>query len=76
MEQLLGINPWTLLIIALWTLPWKGIALWKSARSGDKGWFITLLLLQTFAVLEIVYIFLVSKRKEIAKEFSDSTGEK
>ena len=43
-------------------MPWKGIALWKSARNKQKNWFIALLLFNTLAVLEILYIFVFSKK--------------
>ncbi len=45
-----------------WVLPWKGVALWKAARRTDKWWFIALLVLNTLAILEILYIFIWSKR--------------
>ncbi|MEK7627086.1 MAG: DUF5652 family protein [Patescibacteria group bacterium] len=51
-----------LFLIAIWTLPWKGIALWKAARNGQKIWFIALLVVNTLAILEIVYIFIFSKK--------------
>ncbi len=54
-----------LLAILIWTLPWKGIALWKAARNDHKKWFIILLVFNTLALLEIVYIFYFSKKKEI-----------
>jgi len=50
-------------ILIIWTLPWKGIALWKSAKNGSKWWFIVLLVLNTLGILEILYIFIFSKRK-------------
>jgi len=52
-----------LMSAALWTLPWKGVALWRSARNTDKLWFIILLLINTLGILEIIYIFFFSKRK-------------
>lgn len=56
-----------LMILALlWTLPWKGYALWIAARKGSSNWFIALLLLNTMAILDILYIFVLSKPK--AKE--------
>ncbi|XOB40379.1 MAG: DUF5652 family protein [Candidatus Nealsonbacteria bacterium] len=61
---LLSENQWIFWLIILWTLPWKGIALWKSARLNDKWWFIALLMINTLAVLEILYIFIISKRKK------------
>ncbi len=56
-------NLWIVVIIGLWTLPWKGIALWKSAKSNRKWWFIALLVINTVAILEILYIFIFDKKK-------------
>lgn len=56
-------SPWLFLIL-LWVLPWKGVALWKAAKNGHKKWFIALLLLNTLAILEIIYIFVFSKPKQ------------
>lgn len=57
----------TLLIIVylalLWTLPWKGVALWKAARNKHQTWFIVLFLVNTLAILEILYIFVFSKKR-------------
>lgn len=58
-------NPWLIWLILLWTLPWKGLALWKAARNEQKWWFIALLVLNTMAVLEIIYIFFFSKKKGV-----------
>ncbi|MFA6159933.1 MAG: DUF5652 family protein [Parcubacteria group bacterium] len=52
-----------IIIAVIWTLPWKGFALWKSARRGDSIWFVILLLVNTLAILEILYIFIFSERK-------------
>ena len=62
MENLLLSTPILILILA-WTLPWKGIALWKAARNSHKGWFIALLVVNTLALLEIIYIFYFAKKK-------------
>ncbi len=51
-----------LLIALLWTIPWKGYALWLSARNTHKVWFIILLLVNTLGILEIIYIFAISRR--------------
>lgn len=61
-----------MLLVALWTLPWKGVALWKAAQNKQKGWFIALLILNTLAILEIIYIFYFSKKKEDAEKISKS----
>jgi methionyl-tRNA synthetase len=70
-QNFTGENFWTLLVITLWTLPWKGIALWKSARRKEQWWFIALLVIHTLGILEILYIFIFSKRKEIAQEIAE-----
>ena len=62
MENFLLSTPILFLILA-WTLPWKGVALWKAARNSHKGWFIALLVVNTLAILEIIYIFYFAKKK-------------
>jgi len=49
-------------VLAAWSLIWKGIALWKAARNGDKAWYIALLVVNTVGILEIIYIFVFSKK--------------
>jgi hypothetical protein len=57
-------NTLFLVIVALWTIPWKGVALWKAAQNKEKPWFIVILLVNTLAILEILYIFLFQKKKK------------
>ena len=64
MENLILDNQWIIWLIVLWALPWKGVALWKSAKNSQKIWFVAILILNTAAVLEIIYIFFFSKRKK------------
>ncbi len=51
-------------ILTIWTLIWKGLALWKAGRLNHKIWFVVLLLVNTVGILEIIYIFAVAKRHE------------
>ena len=64
MEQYIAQHQLVAWLIILWTLPWKGFALWKSARDSQKWWFIALLVINSFALLEILYIFVFSKKKQ------------
>jgi len=48
--------------ITLWSLFWMGWALWRAAKDGSKVWFIILLLVHTMGILDIIYIFLISKK--------------
>jgi len=57
-------NLWVLVPLLIWTLAWKGVALWKAARRNEKIWFVALLILNTLGILEIIYIFFVAKKKE------------
>ncbi len=52
-----------LTILSIWALVWKGFALWKSANKKSLPWFIVLLIVNTFGILEILYIFVFSKMK-------------
>ena len=45
-----------MLVIALWTIVLKGYSLWYASRGGQKWWFIALLVINTFGILEIVYL--------------------
>lgn len=47
-------------ILAVWSIVWKGFALWISAKENKKRWFIALLVLNTVGILEIIYIFFFS----------------
>jgi hypothetical protein len=55
-----------ILAVAIWSMIWKGIALWYAARRGEKGWFVALLILNTVGILEIIYTFAVAKRSDVA----------
>ena len=66
MEELL-LSPKILFLILAWTLPWKGVALWMAAKNSHKKWFIALLIVNTLAILEIIYIFYFSKPKQNAE---------
>lgn len=48
-------------IIAIWSLTWKGFALWKSSKKNHLIWFIVLLIVNSVGILEILYIFIFSK---------------
>jgi hypothetical protein len=54
------------IIAILWSLPWKGVALWKASRNYQKGWFVALLIIQSVGVLEIIYLIGFQKDKNPA----------
>ena len=52
-----------LVLIVLWTLFWKGYAVWTAVKNNHRGWFVAVLVLNTFGILEIVYLFCIAKKK-------------
>ncbi|MEK7613383.1 MAG: DUF5652 family protein [Patescibacteria group bacterium] len=61
-------------ILLLWSLAWKGWALWRAARNNHRYWFVALLLINTLGILEIIYIFFIGKKsKEAAPVTEPST---
>ena len=57
-----------ILIAALWVASIKGYALWHAARGGQKSWFIALLFINTFGILEIVYLVWFRPKAPSAEE--------
>lgn len=55
---------WLLVVILIWTLPWKGMALWKAARHHQLIWFVVLLLVNSLGILEILYIKFWQRKDE------------
>jgi|GEM_PF-1037687 len=52
-----------LTVLVIWTLVWKGLALWKAARNGAKIWFIVLLLVNTVGILDLIYYLYAHKKR-------------
>ncbi len=71
-EQFAAENPTLFFVIVAvltaWTLYWKGMALWKSAKLDKQGWFIALLVINTVGILEILYLYVFSKKNDEQKQ--------
>jgi hypothetical protein len=50
-------------LLFLWSLMWKGMALWNASKHNQRNWFIVLLILNTIGILEIVYLFRFAKKR-------------
>jgi len=73
MEKIILEKPWILLVLAIWVIPWKGWALWKAARNNQAGWFVVILIVNTLALLDMIYIvFFSNKKKENKPEIQIS----
>jgi hypothetical protein len=53
-------TPWMIILI-IWSMVWKFIALWKCGRNNQLAWFIVLAIINTAGILEIIYLFFFRK---------------
>jgi methionyl-tRNA synthetase len=60
-SSVMGWVRWSIIPLLLWSLVWKGMALWHAGRRDEKPWFILLLIVNTMGILEIVYLVFVAK---------------
>ncbi len=67
-----GINPFILIAIFLWSLFWKILAVWRAAKGNQRYWFIALLILNTFGILEIFYLFRFAKERFTLEDLKKS----
>ena len=52
-----------LIVLILWDIVWKIIAMWKSARNNHLIWFICITVINTIGILPIVYILIQRKKR-------------
>ena len=76
LNSLYGGHSILIIILFLWTLPWKLYSLWLAVKNNQKGWFVALVILNTVGILEIIYIFAVAKKKwpEVERTFLRAVG--
>jgi len=65
---LLGLGTFIFAILIVWSVIWKGLALWKAARLGSKPWFVVLLIVNTLGLLEILYLYVFSRKSQPANQ--------
>jgi len=60
-SSMMGLVEWCIVPLLLWSLIWKGMALWHAGRRNEKLWFVVLLVINTMGILEIIYLLFVAK---------------
>lgn len=45
-----------LVVLVVWELSWKGVAMWRAAKLKAPYWFAALLILNTAGILPILYL--------------------
>lgn len=76
-----GFPIWTFglgfVVFLLWNIFWKGISLWTSAKRDEKYWFLVFLFVNTMGILEIAYLFFITKEGfSRIKKLSTNTEQK
>jgi hypothetical protein len=56
------IPPYVFTIMGLWSVFWKGLALWTTVKKGRVYWFIAILLLNTVGILPLFYLLYFEKK--------------
>ncbi|AKG03549.1 hypothetical protein AAV35_001285 [Salimicrobium jeotgali] len=54
-----------LLFVIIWSIIWKGIALWHAARNRQLPWFLSLLIVNTVGLVEIIYLIFFRKDRKL-----------
>ena len=62
MQQFSIPSPEILIPLFIWSLAWKGFALWRAARKEQRGWFVAILLVNSLGILEIIYLLTAGKK--------------
>lgn len=52
-----------LLLALVWTLIWKGLALWRAGQNGQSLWFVVLFVVNTLGILDIVYLLWFARKQ-------------
>jgi len=52
------------ILLVIWTMVWKALALWRAARNTHKVWYVVLFILNTAGILDILYFFIWGKPKK------------
>ena len=56
--------PYIIILLVVWELVWKFIALWKSARNNQLGWFICIAVINMVGILPIIYLLTHKKNNK------------
>lgn len=57
---------WVLVII--WDVVWRGIAMWRTAQQKKKIWFVVLLLINSVGILPLIYLLFIEKGEVFGKK--------
>ena len=57
-----------IIVIALWELVWKGLALWKAAHNEHLAWFVIILIINSAGLLPIIYLLMHRNKLKLSQK--------
>ncbi|OGV96329.1 hypothetical protein A2W24_01305 [Microgenomates group bacterium RBG_16_45_19] len=59
MPEFIRLSQYSFLVslLLIWSLFWKGLALWQAANRRHLTWYLLILVINSLGILEIAYIF-------------------
>lgn len=54
-----------IILLAIWEMVWKAVAMWKAARNNQLTWYVVLLIFNTIGILPILYVAFWQKKQPI-----------
>lgn len=64
-----------IIAVYVWTIVWKGLALWRASQLKQKIWFVIFMLpINTAGILEIIYLLIVSNSTWQKDKISEKTS--
>jgi hypothetical protein len=56
LEELIVSHLTIVIMLVVWEVIWKVLALWRAAKNNHRSWFIRIALMNTIGILPIIYI--------------------
>lgn len=66
------IGTFGVMLLLIWSMFWKILALWRASKGNQRYWFIAILLLNTFGILELVFLFKFAKNRLTFQDLKSS----
>ncbi len=54
-----------IIILVIWEMVWKGIALWKAGTQKQLAWFVCIFIFNTLGILPIIYLLFFQKKEKV-----------
>lgn len=64
--SLLTANPWIILLV-IWTIVWKIVAMWKAAKNNHLTFFIVVFFLNLAGIPEMIYLGYLYRKEKMGK---------